>query len=234
MLKGSKTCNKAGITLLTNLIAISFDDGYLDHVKAAYLLRRLGVRATFYLITHLKHWNRKPLLATQPELIANIAELGHEIGSHTCTHKNLRKLQLGDLIFELKLSKKVLEDITGMEVLGLAYPWGLYNPKVLEIAPRYYDYCRTTEFNLNNVELINSPPRSRYEIGAVAGFSMRDGFKKMLVNVMKVKHWHLVLYTHVVQPFKLITFVNIMKSLNVRFVTVSELVAHLYREYGVI
>mgnify|MGYP000188548333 CR=1 FL=1 len=216
---------------MTNLIAISFDDGYLDHIKAAYLLQRLGVKATFYFITHLKHWDKRPLLTTRAELIANIAELGHEIGSHTCTHKDLRKLQLNDLIFELKHSKKFLEDITGKEVLGLAYPWGFYNSKVLEVAPRYYSYCRTTEFNLNSVELMNFPPRSRYEIGGVAGLAMKSGFKKMLINAMKVKHRHLVLYTHVVQPCKLVTFVNIMRGLNVRFVTVSELVAHLYREY---
>jgi hypothetical protein len=71
-----------------------------------------------------------------------------------------------------------------------------------------------------------------YEIGAIAGLALRGGFQWMLVNLLKVKHWHLVLYTHVVQPVKLVTFIKIMRSVNVRLVTVGELVNHLVREHG--
>jgi peptidoglycan/xylan/chitin deacetylase (PgdA/CDA1 family) len=215
---------------MTNLVAISFDDGYPDYVGGARLLSKLGVKATFYLTTHLKALDGRPLMATRPELVAEIAELGHEIGSHTCTHKDLRQLQLKDLTFELKCSKMFLEDITGREVLGIAYPWGFYNSKVLSVVPRYYSYGRTTEFNLNGSMLLNSPPRSRYEIGAIAGLAMKGGFQKMLMNLMKIRHWHLVLYTHVVQPVKLVAFINMMKSM-VKFVTASELVAHVAKEY---
>ncbi|MBS7612510.1 polysaccharide deacetylase family protein [Candidatus Bathyarchaeota archaeon] len=216
---------------MIDLLALSFDDGYLNHVKSAHLLSRLKVKGTFYIITHLKAWDKRPLLTTRPELITEIAELGHEIASHTCTHKDLRKLQLNDLIFELKASKAFLEDVTGKEVLGLAYPYGFYNSRVLNAVHRYYDYCRTTEFNLDCVMLMNSPPRSRYEIGAIPGLAIKGGFQKMLINAMKVKHRHIVLYTHVFQPVKLVTLVNMMKSLNVSFVTVSKLFHHLVKEY---
>lgn len=216
---------------MTRLVSISFDDGYFEHIRAARLLSRLGIKASFYVVTHLKSWERSPLLAKRPELITEIAELGHEIGSHTCTHRDLRQLQLNDLVYELKHSKNILEDVTGREISGIAYPWGFYNPKVSTTVSRYYRYGRTTEYSLNGSMLLNAPPRSRYEIGAIAGLAMRGGFQRMLKNLLKVKHWHLVLYTHMVQPVKLVAFINVMRGLNVRFVTVSELFNHLVKEY---
>ncbi|MEM2613992.1 MAG: polysaccharide deacetylase family protein [Nitrososphaerota archaeon] len=221
---------------MDNLITLSFDDGYVDYVKVAKLLSNLGVKATFYLTTHIREWGKRQLLATRPDLIIEISDLGHEIGSHTCTHKDLRKCSKETLVYELKNSKRFLEDLLGKEVLGLAYPWGFYNSRVLGVVREYYNYARTTEFNVNGANLLNSPPKSRYEIGAIAGLAIRGGgFHKMLINIMKVRHKHLVLYTHVVQPIKLITFINMIKSLNaffnVRFVTVYEMFTHLAKEY---
>jgi len=217
---------------MSRLAASSFDDGYLEYVRDARLLSKLGVKASFYITTHLKSWEGRTLLAKKPALIAEIAELGHEIGSHTCTHRDLRRLQSNDLLYELKHSKIFLEDVIGREILGIAYPWGFYNSKVLSVVSRYYGYGRTTEYKLNGSMLLNAPPRSMYEIGAIAGLALRGGFQWMLVNLLKVKHWHLVLYTHVVQPVKLVTFIKIMRSVNVRLVTVGELVNHLVREHG--
>ncbi|MEM0314027.1 MAG: polysaccharide deacetylase family protein [Candidatus Bathyarchaeia archaeon] len=216
-----------------SLIALSFDDGYIEYVKAAYLLSTIGVKATFYLNTHIREWEKRPLLTTKQDLVIEIAKLGHEIGSHTCTHKDLRKCNRGTLIYELKNSKMFLEDLLGKEVLGFAYPWGFYTPKVLEEVSKYYTYARTTELmNLNVVSLLNSPPRSRYELGAIPGLAIKSsGLPKLLKDSMRVRHKHIILYTHVVQPVKLITFINLMKSLNAKFVTVYELFAHLAKEY---
>jgi len=98
-------------------------------------------------------------------LIIEIVELVHEIGSHTCTHKDLRKYGRETLIYELENSKRFLGDLLGKEVLGLAYPWGFYNPRVLEAVSKYYIYVRTTELmNLNDANLLNFPHCSRYEI----------------------------------------------------------------------
>lgn len=58
----------------------------------------------------------KALLSTKPNLIIEIAELDHEIGSHTCAHKDLRKYDRETLIYELKNSKIFLEDLLGKEV----------------------------------------------------------------------------------------------------------------------
>ena len=48
---------------MTKLVAISFDDGYLEYMRSAHLLSKLGVKATFYITTHLDAWVGKPLLA---------------------------------------------------------------------------------------------------------------------------------------------------------------------------
>jgi len=90
---------------------------------------------------------RKALAGEKPELIAEIAELGHEIGSHTCTHRDLRGCNDLDLVYELKRSKHFLEDVTEKETLGIAYPW-FYNSRVLTTTSRYYSYGYTTEYIL--------------------------------------------------------------------------------------
>ena len=126
-------------------IALTIDDGYLDHAKLARLLAELKIRATFFVITHIKGFEGRSLLTQNMRLIAEIADLGHEIGSHTCTHRVLTMLNIMDLKTELKESKKLLEDVTGREVLGLAYPYGIYNTKIIEFARENYYYAKATD-----------------------------------------------------------------------------------------
>ncbi|MGB9622246.1 MAG: polysaccharide deacetylase family protein [Candidatus Bathyarchaeia archaeon] len=115
-----------------------FDDGYISHMEVAYLLSRLDIRATFFITTHLKYFEKKPLLTINTELIAELSGLGHEVASHTCTHRVFTDLSVSDLRYELKESKHYLENITGKEVLGLAYPYGIYNLRIIKIVKDYY------------------------------------------------------------------------------------------------
>lgn len=219
---------------MTNFVAITFDDGYVEHVKIARLLSNLEIKATFYLTTHIKELKSKKLLTVQPSLIMEIAELGHEIGSHTCTHRDLRSCDTSTLSYELRYSKLFLEDLLGTEILGLAYPWGYYNRKVLEVAQNYYLYARTTENNLKgkDINLLNSPPVSRYEICAIAGLTIkRSDFLELLKKIIRAKHKHLVIYTHICNPVKIVTFIKILQNINFKFVTLYELFTHLMEEY---
>jgi peptidoglycan/xylan/chitin deacetylase (PgdA/CDA1 family) len=62
--------------------------------------------------------------------IRRLSELGHEIGSHTCTHANLPYLSEKDLTKELIDSKSKLQDITGKAVTSLSFPFGSWNKRV--------------------------------------------------------------------------------------------------------
>jgi len=91
---------------------LTFDDGFRNWLTAAVpLLRRLGVRATFYVCPGLlggRHWH-----------------LDGEDG---------RLLDGGELSRELEESKSEVERLTGRPCRTLAYPYGLYDERVVDAA----------------------------------------------------------------------------------------------------
>lgn len=56
--------------------------------------------------------------------IAKMAKLGHEIGSHTHTHRVLSALSDEEIKKELAESKEILESIVSGKIEALAYPYG--------------------------------------------------------------------------------------------------------------
>jgi len=207
------------------LTALSFDDGFLAHVNIAQLLARLGIRATFFCITHLKTFGGA-LIATHPEYIKEIADLGHEIGSHTCTHKHLVKLPRDRLDYELKASKLLLEDILGREVLGMAYPYGCFNARVLSATAKYYQYARSVAVYRLIEDSYNIRPPSRYTISAL---KIRH-LPKLLIKRFEYGTLHPVLYAHNVHISEMVAIILYLRALGADFVTVSELVDYLTRK----
>ena len=57
-----------------------------------------------------------------------------EIGSHGVSHQNLTLLSDEDVRYELTESKSYLENACGKSIDMLAFPFGLYNNSVLDIA----------------------------------------------------------------------------------------------------
>lgn len=82
-------------------IALTFDDGpgpltlrYLD------MLDRLGARATFFLVGEL--------CQAHPELVAAIAERGHELAGHGYTHRRFTSISQAELVSELDRTRALL------------------------------------------------------------------------------------------------------------------------------
>ena len=70
-------------------------------------------------------------LLAEPEARA-LHEAGMELGSHSLSHPDLRKLSDDELGVELRDSKESVEAITGEACRLLAYPYGLYDERVLQ------------------------------------------------------------------------------------------------------
>jgi len=123
-------------------VALTFDDGYVTCYEIARFLAREKVKATFFIITHLRTFEGKTLLTINPRLIKEVHELGHEIGSHSCTHPNLVRLSESDLEYELRKSKEFLSDLLKEDIVGFAYPGGFYDKRVVAKVSKYYEYAR--------------------------------------------------------------------------------------------
>lgn len=74
----------------------------------------LEVRATFFVLGMVARH--------RPHLVRRIAERGHEIASHSLDHRLLYDRTVDDIRDELRASKRLLEDLTGVEVVGFRAP----------------------------------------------------------------------------------------------------------------
>jgi peptidoglycan/xylan/chitin deacetylase (PgdA/CDA1 family) len=126
-------------------VAITFDDGYRDfHQHAWPVLGELGLAAALFVVAgrvgRSNDWDRRfgepeRQLLDWPHL-RELAAAGIEIGSHSLTHPDLRRLADRDLDEELGASRKRLEDGLGRAVPFLAYPHGLHDRRVRTAARR--------------------------------------------------------------------------------------------------
>src|SRR3989344_6003683 len=98
-------------------VTTSWDDGDILDTKLAELLSRYGMKGTFYIT---KQYREKRL--SEDEILA--ISKNHEIGAHTLTHPDLRKLSKEEKMREIKGSKEWLEDMLGKEVVSFCYPSG--------------------------------------------------------------------------------------------------------------
>jgi peptidoglycan/xylan/chitin deacetylase (PgdA/CDA1 family) len=123
-------------------VAITFDDGYRDTLTHALpILKKHRFTATIMLVSDCigKHnaWDGgraepAPLLS-----LAEIQELrqeGMRYGSHTATHPLLPEIDSAAVRSELAGSKAKLEELLGVPIRALAYPYGRSTPEVRRIA----------------------------------------------------------------------------------------------------
>lgn len=120
-----------------NGIHISFDDGYLDVFQNA--LPILGKSpATMFALGNYKKANRgeldNNLEIMDFKILEKLSQKGWEIGSHTMTHANLRRISDAKLKTEIFESKSNLEKNLNIEIKYLAYPKGGYSNKIAEYA----------------------------------------------------------------------------------------------------
>ncbi|MDP9068356.1 MAG: polysaccharide deacetylase family protein [Actinomycetota bacterium] len=119
---------------------LTFDDGWLDSLSTASpLMLDLGVRGAFYVCPGWWDGRHPDVSGPHGKLMgaSEVGELhaaGMEIGSHSMSHRDLRKLALDELRNDLSASKEAIEEITGEACRTLAYPFGLFTRREREVA----------------------------------------------------------------------------------------------------
>lgn len=139
-------------------VVLTFDDGYGDNVTiAGPVLQRYGMLATFNVVVSKigdgKHMNREQLQA--------LAHAGNDIGCHSLTHPDLRKINEAQLETEVVAAKQQLEAVLGEPVLTYCYPDGKYDQRTLA-AVRKADYKVALTTGLTSGRFDTSRP---FEVG---------------------------------------------------------------------
>lgn len=132
-------------------VAITFDDGYEDTYHNAFpLLARYRLPATVYVTTACVEERRPfPFESSLPE-----AERGRpltwrqagemvasglvDIGAHTHTHPDLRRLAPAEVQREVDEANRLIAQRLGVDPAHFAYPWGLVSPAAREVVTRAY------------------------------------------------------------------------------------------------
>lgn len=98
-------------------VAISFDDGPDPRYtrKVLDILNEYDVKAGFFVIGQNA--------AMHPRLTKAIFDEGHELGSHTFSHRDITDLSDNELVFELNSTQRVIQGITGHSAVLFRPPY---------------------------------------------------------------------------------------------------------------
>jgi peptidoglycan/xylan/chitin deacetylase (PgdA/CDA1 family) len=125
---------------LDKMIVLTFDDGYLNHYTNAFpILQKYGFSAIIFIVTDSigksKTWDANgqvPLMEWSH--LKEMSRYGISFESHTCTHPDLTKISDEAILQEFLCSKGKIEDLLGIPVRSLAYPYGKYNQRITQLA----------------------------------------------------------------------------------------------------
>ncbi|MFD5239470.1 polysaccharide deacetylase family protein [Streptomyces tendae] len=113
----------------TKCIALTFDAGPSENsARLLDILKEKQVPATFFLLG-------KGHIDTYPELVRRMSDEGHEVASHTWTHKILTDADPDEIRDELERPNKEIERLTGKRPTLMRPPQGRTDDTV-------HDICR--------------------------------------------------------------------------------------------
>ncbi len=124
----------------TKALTMSYDDGPLSDRRLVEIFDKYGIRGTF-------HINSSRLDTPHSFKSEEIAEIykNHEISCHTYTHPFPNTMPRESLIMEIMKDRQKLEAAAGYPVRGMSYPYGEYNPEVIDLFRSLgMEYSRTT------------------------------------------------------------------------------------------
>jgi peptidoglycan/xylan/chitin deacetylase (PgdA/CDA1 family) len=135
---------------------ITFDDGFRNVLDLGLeVLARHQIPAVQFIVSGLigkqNEWDIAKGDSAEPLMdaaqIKQWLAAGHEIGSHSVTHRNLKQLNAAEAREEIFGSKKALEDTFGVEIRHFCYPFGGWTPAVRDLVAEagYLTAC-TVEF----------------------------------------------------------------------------------------
>ena len=125
------------------LITLVYDDGFKsDFDNALPLHLEFNLQAGFAIIATRTLNKRYHQGYMEPWQVAEAANQGVEICSHSYTHPHLTEENDQRLDFELRMSQKELQNITGREVTSFCVPFSNADARVISAAEKYYETVR--------------------------------------------------------------------------------------------
>lgn len=117
---------------------LSYDDGVEQDRRLVSILNKYNLKCTFNLNSGIQSNSNKfdiNGLTIRRMNIAGLKDLyqGHEISVHSLTHPFLSAQNIETIYNEIVQDKINLEHIFDNSIVGMAYPYGVYDDKVIQV-----------------------------------------------------------------------------------------------------
>lgn len=161
------------------VLTLSYDDGKESDRRLVKIFNKYGIKATFNLNSGMSNTEERIPKEEWLELYD-----GHEIAAHTVSHPTLIRCSDYEVTRELLNDKTALESLILSPVLGLAYPNGSCDDRIVNIArllgfkyarlaaDRYASVCSAKEFK--------SQAEGPILLGDATGFEMPNDYMRWL------------------------------------------------------
>jgi peptidoglycan-N-acetylglucosamine deacetylase len=110
--------------MVSFIINVAWGNEYLSPILST--LKKNNVHATFFLEGR---W-----VKNHPELAEMITAAGHEVGNHSYTHPDMKRISAGMIRQEIQKTNQVIKATTGKLPVWLAPPSGSFRDEVVKIA----------------------------------------------------------------------------------------------------
>lgn len=136
-------------------MSITFDSAYINEYtyKILDILDDYNVKATFFMTANF--------IKNNYDQVAEILKRGHEIGNHSSTHEDFKKLTKDKIKKEVMNCHKALKDKFDIDMSLFRFPYGSYNEDILTQVKSYGYYpiqwsCDSLDWRNLSVEAITS------------------------------------------------------------------------------
>lgn len=193
------------------LIALTFDDGPDEDFTPQILdiLKKYGVKATFYVIGEKVQYNKK--------IIRREFKEGHEIGNHTYTHINVSKNGYNKIKKEIGDTQSAIKSVTGV------YP-KTFRPPYRAISKDMCEIIKQKDMNIVLWSYVDArdwdSPGVSYIIKAIEN-GIQNGCIILLHDYNKVRNSK----SQTIEALNII--IPDLLEKGYKFVTISELIDHL-------
>ncbi len=166
-------------------VVITFDDGYKNNFTIAFpILQRYNLQATIFIapreisvVPDYLNWNELKRLSDSPLI---------EIGSHSMDHAFLPTIKNKDgLVYQIKDSKKILEEHLGVPVELFSYPGGGFSKQIRQIV-----------IDSGYLAAVATKPGLRYpdnDIFALKRISVREKDRNLFVFRSKLSRFYVAM-----------------------------------------
>lgn len=184
---------------------LTFDDGFNDNFDAVKIANSYGFSAIIFVSTDfigktyehipykgnvdLGYIEKKvaepiPFSYLDSNQIRELSKNGNEIYPHTCRHICLSFEDIATQVSEIKISCKILEEITGAKCNSFSYPYGIYTNESIDYLKRSGFKCAfSVDAGTNNIKNVDLYMIKRHNIGNLPSLKY---FKLELTNAFSI------------------------------------------------